>query len=124
MNRISGIGYTAFPLSDSGFAGTFQDIMYGFADDYDWRLSETTVRIAGGFSKHRSCHHACRRNRHKGRAKGNLWDIRTVQQFCGNRVQCHSWRVFVFSDLKRGDYAMQQRNSTGNACGVVKAAHL
>lgn len=28
MNWISSIGYTMFPLTDSGFAGTFQDIMH------------------------------------------------------------------------------------------------
>ena len=28
MNWVSGIGYALFPLSDSGYAGTFQDIMH------------------------------------------------------------------------------------------------
>jgi hypothetical membrane protein len=28
MSWVSGIGYTMFPLSDSGYAGTFQDIMH------------------------------------------------------------------------------------------------
>ncbi|KAF0091787.1 MAG: Uncharacterized protein FD141_1576 [Fusobacteria bacterium] len=28
MNWVSGVGYAAFPLSSSGFAGTFQDIMH------------------------------------------------------------------------------------------------
>ena len=28
MSWASGIGYTMFPLSDSGYAGTFQDIMH------------------------------------------------------------------------------------------------
>lgn len=28
MNWVSGVGYTIFPLSASGFAGTFQDIMH------------------------------------------------------------------------------------------------
>ena len=31
MNWISGIGYTLFPLSASGFAGTFQDTMHIYA---------------------------------------------------------------------------------------------
>lgn len=28
MNWVSAVGYTMFPLTDSGFAGTFQDIMH------------------------------------------------------------------------------------------------
>jgi len=28
MQWISGVGYTLFPLSDSGYAGTFQDVMH------------------------------------------------------------------------------------------------
>ena len=28
MNWISGVGYSLFPLSDSGYAGTFQDVMH------------------------------------------------------------------------------------------------
>lgn len=28
MNWVSSVGYTMFPLTDSGFAGTFQDIMH------------------------------------------------------------------------------------------------
>ena len=28
MNWVSNIGYTLFPLSDSGYAGTFQDVMH------------------------------------------------------------------------------------------------
>lgn len=30
MNWISCVGYTMFPLSNSGYAGAFQDIMHGF----------------------------------------------------------------------------------------------
>jgi hypothetical membrane protein len=30
MNWVSGVGYAMFPLSDSGYAGDFQDIMHGF----------------------------------------------------------------------------------------------
>ncbi len=30
MNWVSGIGYSLYPLSDSGYSGTFQDIMHTF----------------------------------------------------------------------------------------------
>lgn len=31
MNWVSSVGYSMFPLSDSGYAGTFQDIMHVYA---------------------------------------------------------------------------------------------
>ena len=31
MNWVSGVGYAMFPLSDSGYAGSFQDVMHVYA---------------------------------------------------------------------------------------------
>lgn len=51
MNWVSGIGYSLYPLSDSGYAGTFQDIMHIFVTGLVVALSIASLIliIIGGF---------------------------------------------------------------------------
>lgn len=51
MNWISAVGYTMFPLSDSGYAGTFQDVMHMVVTALVVILSIASllVIIVGGF---------------------------------------------------------------------------
>lgn len=53
MNWISSVGYTMFPLSDSGYAGTFQDVMHMVVTVLVVVLSIASllVIIIGGFRK-------------------------------------------------------------------------
>jgi len=57
MNWISAVGYAMFPLSDSGYAGTFTDIMHVYvitAPVVALSVASLTLIIIGGFRK-RQC---------------------------------------------------------------------
>ena len=54
MNWISGIGYTMFPLSDSGYAGTFQDFMHAYVVTIAvvvLSITSLVLIMIGGFRK-------------------------------------------------------------------------
>ena len=56
MNWVSAIGYTLFPLSESGYAGTFQDVMHVYvvtAAVVVLSIVSLAVLIIGGFRKRR-----------------------------------------------------------------------
>jgi hypothetical membrane protein len=56
MNWVSSIGYTLFPLSESGYAGTFQDVMHVYvvtAAVVMLSIVSLVVLIIGGFRKRR-----------------------------------------------------------------------
>lgn len=57
MEAVSAIGFQAFPLSDSGYAGTFQDVMHTITTAIVVLLSigSLAVIIAAGI-KSKSCH--------------------------------------------------------------------
>lgn len=54
MNWTSGVGYAMFPLSDSGYAGAFQDVMHGYIVTpivILLSIVSLTLIIVGGFRK-------------------------------------------------------------------------
>lgn len=54
MNFVSAVGYEMFPLSDSGYAGTFQDIMHGYVVTplvVGLSVVSLVLMIIGGFRK-------------------------------------------------------------------------
>lgn len=54
MNLVSSVGYGMFPLSDSGFAGAFQDVMHGFVVTplvIGLSVASLVLIILGGFNK-------------------------------------------------------------------------
>ena len=55
MNWVTNVGYTMFPLTDSGYAGTFQDLMHGAVTVAVVALSilSLVLIIIGGYRKRR-----------------------------------------------------------------------
>lgn len=54
MNMVSSVGFTMFPLSDSGYAGTFQDVMHVYvitALTIILSIVSLLLIIIGGFKK-------------------------------------------------------------------------
>lgn len=56
MNWISGVGYSIFPLSDSGYGGTFQDVMHVYVITVlvvILSIVSLVLIIIGGFKNHK-----------------------------------------------------------------------
>ena len=56
MNWVSAIGYTLFPLTDSGYAGTFQDVMHVYVVTgvvVVLSIVSISLIIIGGFKDHK-----------------------------------------------------------------------
>ena len=104
MEWISAIGYRMFPLSDSGYAGAFQDVMHMVVTALMVLLSivSLNVIISAGL-KDKSCrsygrrvrgdcawHDAGGRDGHENRACAVLWRGGALQRVCRHGLQCRA----------------------------------
>ena len=72
MEWVSAVGFGMFPLSDSGYAGTFQDQMHILL--FLWGICRNSTRNDDGW---------CIRYEHC--SERVFWNSREVQCFCSNR---------------------------------------
>lgn len=114
MEWISAVGYRMFPLSSSGYAGAFQDVMHMVTTALVVLLSIvslTMIIVAGAKSKKlsflwclRRCrigHDACGRNGYENRPCRVFRRGRAFQRVCCNRLQCGAWHSPVLYETKR-----------------------
>ena len=113
MEWISAVGYRMFPLSSSGYAGAFQDVMHMVTTALVVLLSIVSLTMIIGADTIRttvfalgSCdddhgHDACGRNGYENRPCRVFRRGRAFQRVCCNRLQCGAWHSPVLYETKR-----------------------